>query len=233
MATAGQTLRELHRLHRLVRDLKAEIDKGPRLIKSQQAKLARAEVNLHDSQNHLKQLKVTVRDKEASLKSTHQQIAKYEKQQNEVASKKEFEALQHEITHCRESAAKLEDEILSAMSEIDETTPKVPAMESALKQVQAETAGFELESRQRIERLSAELATATAQLVAAEESVPSDIRPSYDRLVAAQGADAIAAVQDKTCMTCYSTVTPQQLRELEAGAFSACKNCGRLLYLAR
>src|SRR5262249_55833427 len=153
--------------------------------------------------------------------------------QNEVANKKEFEALQHEIGHCREACAKLEDEILSAMSEIDETTPKVPALEAALKQVQTETAGFEVESRQRIERLTGELTAATAQLAAAETAIPGDIRAAYDRMVAAQGADAVAAVQDKTCMTCYSTVTPQQHRELEAGAFSTCKNCGRLLYLAK
>ena len=48
-ATAG-LIRELHRLQRLIRDLKTEIDDAPRLLKTQQGKLTRAETNLHDAQ---------------------------------------------------------------------------------------------------------------------------------------------------------------------------------------
>jgi predicted nucleic acid-binding Zn-ribbon protein len=233
MATAAQTLRELHRLHVHVRNLKAELDQGPSLFKAQQAKLARAETILKEAQDHLNHLKATMHEKEVELKSTHQQIAKYEKQLNEAGAKKEYDALQHEIAACRQTGARLEDEILAIMAEIDETTQKLPGLDANLKQVRDETAGFDKEAQERIARLTADLQETTAHLVETEKQVPANVRALYERLVLAHGADALAAVRDKTCSICYSTVTAQQLRELEAGVVSLCMNCGRMLFLAQ
>ena len=233
MPTAGEILRELHRLHRHIRDLRAEIEKGPRLIKQQQTKASKHEAAVLDAHDALKRLKVTVHSKETTLKATHQQIAKYEKQLNEAGSKKEYDALQTEIAHAKETCSTLEDEILTAMGEIDDRTAQVPGVEKALAEVKVETAECEKDAQDRHGRLTHDLQETLTALAVAEPGIPPAIRTVYDKQVGAHGADGIAMVKDKTCMVCYASVTQQQLRELEAGMFSLCKTCGRLVYVAR
>jgi len=231
MTTAADTLRELHRLHSHIRELKSEMEKGPRLFKTQQARQGRAETAVQEAHDQLKHLKVAVHEKEVTLKSTHQQIAKYEKQQNEAGVKKEYDALQHEIGTARQTCANLEDEILNGMAQIEETAAKIPELERTMKQIREETANFDNEAKARIARLTAELQEATTRLAEVEKDVPGD-RALYDRLVASHGADAISPVRDKTCSICFGTVTAQQERQLEAGVVVLCKNCGRIMYLA-
>ncbi|MFL5341407.1 MAG: zinc ribbon domain-containing protein, partial [Gemmataceae bacterium] len=185
------------------------------------------------AQAQLKHLKVSVHEKETSLKFAHQQIAKYEKQRSEAGAKKEYDALQHEIDHCRQTGNVLEDEILTLMAQVEEKSAQVPELEKALAAVKAESAGFDMEARDRIARLTADLQATTANLVEVEKNIPGEVRSLYDRLTAAKGADAISAVQDQTCTACYSTVTAQQGRELEAGIVVLCKNCGRIMYLVK
>ncbi len=230
MATAADTLRELHRLLRHIRTLKAELEKGPQLFKAQQAKQARAETAVQEAHDKLKHLKVGVHEKEVTLKSAHQQIGKYEKQQNESGVKKEYDALAHEIANCRQTCAKLEDEILAGMAEIEETAARIPELERSQKQIRDETANFDNESQQRIARLTVELQEAQSHLAEAEKEVPAEIRALYERLVMAHGPDAISAVQDKTCSICYGSITAQQERQLEAGVVVLCKNCGRMMF---
>lgn len=231
MAATADLIRELHRLHRLIRDLKTEIADAPKLRKMQQGKLTRTETNLHDAQETIKHLKVEAHEKEVSLKATHQLIAKHEKQRNEAGAKKEYDALQSEINQERKNCATLEDEILALMAQIEEKATGIPALEKAVQQSRNDLANFENDSQERVGRLTAELQNAQAQLAEAEKNIPSDLRAIYDRLIQAHGADGLAAVKDKTCTSCYKTITVQQQKELEAGNLVVCKSCGRALYL--
>ena len=79
----------------------------------------------HDDglKNHheaIKKVKVAILEREASLKTAHQQIGKYEKQKNEAGGKKEYDALGAEITAARQTCQKLEDEILALLTEVEE-----------------------------------------------------------------------------------------------------------------
>ena len=53
----------------------------------------------------------------------------------------------------------------------------------------------------------------------------------YNRLIASHGADGLASAEGKSCSFCYSSLTLQTMRELDAGRFFTCKNCGRALYV--
>jgi uncharacterized protein len=225
------TLRELHRLHRLIRDLKAETEKGPKLLRQQQMRLTRAEEAVKEGHETIKKLKVTSHEKEVELKAAHQQIAKYEKQRETAASKKELDAFEHEIAHNRQVCTKLEEEIFALLSNIDERTTKVPELDKVMVTAKKDLAGFEQEETQRQQRLAAELQRAEAELAELEKTLPSDIRAIYNRLISAHGAEGLAAVKDKTCTNCYGSLTLQHQRELDAGRFFLCKNCGRALYI--
>jgi predicted nucleic acid-binding Zn-ribbon protein len=224
-------LREIHRLRRFAKDLQTQIEQGPRTLRAQQARVTRQEEILRQAQEGLKRLKVTTLEKESSHRATLQQITKYQKQQNEAAGKKEYDAFQHEIDAARKKVQQLEDEILDAMAQTEEQTPKISELEKTLQQVREEGARFEREQGARQAEIVAEKQKTEGQIGEVEAALPPEVRPLYNRLVAAKGEDALAAVNGRTCLACYTEITAQNYNDLAQESFVLCKSCGRMLYL--
>jgi len=224
-------LREIHRLRRFAKDLQTKIEQAPRTLKLQQGRVTRQEEILHQAQDELKRLKVTIHDKEVTLRTTLQQITKYQKQQNEAASKKEDDAFQHEIDTVKKKVAKLEDEILDAMGQSEEQAAGLPELEKALKRVREEVAQFDRDSASRQTRYAEQLKQTQQQIVDVEATLPPEVRPMYTRLIAAKGEDGMSGLNGRTCTACYTEVTAQNYNDLAQGNFVMCKSFGRMLYL--
>jgi predicted nucleic acid-binding Zn-ribbon protein len=231
IAGMATTLREIHRLRRHAKNLQDELDRIPRLLKAQQAKVARAEETLHDAQEKLKKVKVAVHEKEVTNKSVHQTIAKHKKQRNESTGKKEYDALSSEIAVEEHKAKKLEEEIIVNMMEVEEQTIKMPEIELALKQAKQECTEFETSVGERQSNLQGQLDKALADLKDVEVHLPDDVRAQYQRLVAGRGEDSMSPAVNRGCVSCYTEITAQMYNDLLADRFVLCRNCGRLLYL--
>jgi len=232
MAGPAAILREIHRLRRHAKDLQTEINRLPLLLKAQQNKVARQEEIQRETQENLKRLKVTAHDKEVTLRTTHQQIAKHQKQLNEAAGKKEYDALQAEIAADRKKCQQLEDEILEGMVQTEEKTAQLPELEKAVKRTREECAQFERDAQGRQASLAEQLQQVQQQLKEVEATMPENIRQQYDRLINAKGEDAMSAVQGRTCTACNTEITAQMYNDLQlTGQFVLCKSCGRILYL--
>jgi len=231
MAGPATILREIHRLRRHAKELQEEIERAPRLLKAHQGKVARQEETFKEAHDTIKHSKVATLEKEAALKTTHQQIAKFQKQLNEAGGKKEYDALQAEISSARREAARLEDQILEGMSRTEELTARVPEQEKAVQQAKKEATQFENDVKARHDGLVDQLRQAQEQLKAAEDQLPPTIRAQYDRMVSSRGEDALASVQGRTCTACYTEITAQSYNELLIGHFVICKSCGRMVYL--
>jgi predicted nucleic acid-binding Zn-ribbon protein len=224
-------LREIHRLRRFAHELKEQIDRFPIQVKAQQAKVKRQEDAKHDATEAIKKLKVTIHEKEVSLKSTNSQIKKYEGQLNDVGGKKEYDALQAEIAHTRKMSQQLEDEILAAMTEVDERMAKLPELEANVVKAKEEFARWEKSATERQSDQAAQLAEASDKLKAAEAQIPDKVRQWYSRIIASMGPDGMAAVKSHSCGACSTEITAQSYNELLQEQFVACKSCGRILYL--
>ncbi len=231
MSGPAVIFREIHRLRRFAHELQEQIDRLPRQQKAQQAKVARQEEILHQAQDALKHLKVDIHGKEGTLKSTHGQIAKHQKQLNEAGSKKEYDALQHEISDAKAVCQRLEDEILSGLADSEEKTAQLPELEKALRQAKEEYAQFESGIQERLTGYQTRLVETNKQLQEQEAALPDTLRAQYQRFAAARGPDALSAVQGRTCAACYTEITAQQSNELQQELFVLCKACGRILYL--
>ena len=231
MSGPATLMREIHRLRRFTRDLQDQIDRLPRQAKAHQARIARQEELLKEAQEAVKKLKVAGHEKEVSLKTAHGQIAKYQKQLNEAASKKEYDALQAEIAAARATCQQLEDDILAGMAEGEERAAQVPELEKAVRQAKADLEAFERDSGARQAALTEERDRVLKQLAEVEATIPPDAREIYERLTRGRGEDALAAVVGRTCSACYTEITAQGSNELLAEKFVQCKSCGRILYL--
>jgi predicted nucleic acid-binding Zn-ribbon protein len=231
MPVTAETLRELHRLRRHAKNLQDEIDRLPRLVKTQQAKITLQEKTQKQTQDQLTKLKLTAKDKEGKLKSAHEQIAKWEKQRNEVTNKKEYDALQIEITHAKESCQKLEDEILATLEEQEKLAARLPEIDKALQQAKKELSQSDQIQKEKQAVLTEELNKAQLQIKEIEPALPEDIRQQYERLITQRGEDALSAVNGRTCTACYTEITAQTYNNLLQSMFVQCKSCGRILYL--
>jgi predicted nucleic acid-binding Zn-ribbon protein len=231
MAGPATVFREIHRLRRFAHELQEQIKRVPTQQKVQQGKVARQETTQREAQDAIKRIKVSIHEKEVTLKTTHGQIAKYQKQLSEVGSKKEYDALQHEISDARTACQRLEEEILTAIAESEEKTAQLPEQEKAVRQAKEEHAKFEAGVQERLASLQAQMAETEQQIQQQELAIPADIRTQYQRIVAAQGHDALSSVQGRTCAACYTEITAQQHNELQQEMVVLCKSCGRILYL--
>jgi predicted nucleic acid-binding Zn-ribbon protein len=231
MAGAAAIIAEIHRLRSQARALQERIDLAPKQYKAQQGVIAKREDELKQGQETIKKLKVAIHEHEVSIKAAQQQIAKYEQQLNDIHSKKEYDALKHEIAGVQDKIRAIEDQILTAMMDLDAKTTLVPPLEEAVKKAKAEFANFERDYQERLDLWSKER-DASAQGISAEEAkLPPDIRPQYDRLIKAMGPDAMAHVEGKNCAACYTEMTAQWYNNVLKRQFVVCRNCGRILYL--
>lgn len=224
-------LKEIHRLRLHIEELATRIDEAPRKMTVQQKRLANQEEALKSAQEHLKHLALQIREKEGSVKSTQQQIKKYEKQFDEAANKKEYDTLKSEIAQEREHISKTEDEILALMTESEEKTAQLPEAEKAAQKARADFAQFEKDHKELVQRFGDERARAAEELKTVEATLPADVRPQYERMVAGKGIEAFSGLQGRICSACYTEITSQMLSELKREMFLLCKNCGRMLYV--
>jgi predicted nucleic acid-binding Zn-ribbon protein len=233
MAVSVPTIfRECHRLRRHLRELKEEIERGPRVLQAEQARLAAAEQAHKDAYDTIKQLKLKQKEEESLLKTFEANLAKLFQRSMEVTTMKEMEATRHETEHTTAKKSSCEDAILSAILEIEERTADLPNVEKRWADAQKEFAEFQVDAKDRLERMLADQKECQAKLVQWEDQLPEDVRSLYDRLVKSYGPDGLAEVKGRACTQCRTQMTEDKRDILASGKFLTCSNCGRGLYLA-
>ena len=231
MAGPAGILLEIHRLHILARDLQKRLDFAPKQLNAQQSVLGKREEELKQGHEAIKKAKITIHEHEVSVKAAQQQIKKYEQQIGDITSKKEYDALRHEIAGVNDKIRAIEDETLTAMMVLEELNGRIPALEEEVNKAKAELAAFEREFQAKLGDWTKARDEAAAQCGVEEAKLSEDVRTLYDRLVKAMGADALAAVEGKSCTFCFTELTAQAQHNVLLRQFVSCRNCGRILYL--
>jgi len=177
---------------------------------------------------------VVARDKaDVDILEFKEKLEKYKKQQYEVRSNKEYDALTKEIDFATESIKTLEKQfetleaaMTAAKTEIENVTKQLEEQKGALKEREAELAEVskanedeELELRHRREKLVVRLKSETLS--------------RYDRIRKARNGKAVVAVRRSSCGGCHNKIPPQRLLELRAqDKMYTCEHCGRILVSA-
>lgn len=223
-------LRELHRLLLKLRDVRDDLDRGPKQITARENLLKRAEVEWDEKREALKQAKAAADRKSLDLKTNEGKLKELQAKLNAVTTNKEFDILRGQMEADNMANSVLEDEILEALdgvdrlqAEIGEAEKRVEHAKTALQKKTAAVAAAEPDLRSDASHLEAKVGTVDGFLA-------GDVRQKYTRLVSAYGADALAPVDGKVCTSCYTSVTPQSKVLLNSGDIVFC-SCGRLLYL--
>ena len=230
MSSITDLFRESHRLRRHARVLQTEIDLGPQVLKEKQDWLASEESAHKEAHDRVKKLKLKLKDDEGSLKQIEQHLDKLSTRALQVTTMKEMDATKHETENAQGKKTESEDAILAGLTEIEERTAHLPKDDRRWKEAKAEFAQFEIDAKDRYERIVEDLTLTMAKLAEKDALLPVEHKATYDRLVKTHGPDGLAAVKGKVCQQCRATMTDQQLFELNRGKFFLCPRCGRALY---
>jgi len=229
--TNRELLKELHRLQLKVSELRSEAERAPKRLRASQLKIDQQQKALSEHLDAIKHIKVAIHQKEVSIKDHHATAERYQGQLKAITSKKEWDALRHEIDSQHKAIAAIEDQILELMVELDQKNAETAVLEKALQTAREEYKKAEEQIGSRQGDLLAQLKQAEVELKAAEEQMSAELKSIYNRLVAAYGgAEAICELQGASCSGCNTEATLQQQRDVAAGRIVTCKSCAKLLY---
>ena len=230
MAVSASALRELHRIHRQLSDLRDRKDRGPKQIKAREGNLARLTDELAKLQADRKAARVRSDQKQLLLKSGEEKVEGLKIKLNAAASNREYQALKEQIAADEMAGSVLADEILEALEKIDELSAHIAEQEKTIETAKNELAKAQQTVRDQAGQLEADTKRLATELREAESVLPDDFRETYQRLVRSKGEDAMAEVQGDFCGGCYQQLTPNNLSELHMSLAIFCRSCGRLIY---
>lgn len=231
MSVTTGVLRELHRIHRQLGDLRERLDRGPKQIKARQATVARLEEELAQVKTDAKAARVSVDQKQLLLKSGEAKVRELKIKLNAANSNREYQALKDQIAADEMAGSVLADEILEALEKIDAYVKHTAEAEQNLAKGREELAKVEQQVREQHDRLMGDVQRLEGELKKVEVELPSDFRDAYQRVVKGKGSDAMAQVEGETCGGCYHHLTANIFSALLMNRVVCCQSCGRMLYL--
>lgn len=231
MTISTEALRELHRIHRQLTDLRDRHSRGPKQLAAIDANLKKMELDLEQAKDAAKKTRILADQKQLQLKGREDKIKELKGKLNQATSNREFQALKEQIAADEQANSVLSDEILEALEKMDQLQMAVKSVDENLKKTREEAAKVKQQVEAERTVLESELARVHANLVEAEKKLPADIKQNYDRIAKVRGEGALAQIDGEVCGNCFQTVTTQTMNELYMSHPVFCKGCGCLLYL--
>src|SRR3954467_9350567 len=231
MSVTAAALRELHRIHQQLAELRDRLERGPKQVRARESNVTQLEARLVEAREKAKQTQMAVDRKQLDLKSGEQKVLDLRVKLNTANNNREYQALLEQIAAAEMAGSVLSDEILEGMEKVDQLVLAVKEAEKNLADGKKEME----RSRQAVEdsaaSIRADVTRLEGELVTAEQSLPLDIKVDYQRVVRSKGADSLAQVDDGVCTGCGQQITLNMQNELNLSKLVFCKACGCLLYL--
>ncbi|MCG8450441.1 MAG: phospholipase [Pirellulales bacterium] len=231
MTVSTSVLRDLHRIHSQLSDLRDRLARGPRRLQAHEANVAKQEKARSAAQENVKQTKMMTDQKQLDLKSGENKILDLKAKLNGCSSNKEYQTLLDQIAASEMANSVLADEILEAMEKADQLEVAVAEEQDRLAAVEKQRDKCRETIAQEEQSIQGDITRLEDELANAEKDLPGDFKANYDRVIRSKGADGMAKVQDQVCLGCGKQITLNMQNELLLSKPVFCKSCGCLLYI--
>lgn len=230
MAVSAELLRNLHRIHTQLADLRDRLDRGPRQVKIRETNVAQLTASKDAAEENVKQCKLATDRKQLDLKSSENKVQELKVKLNTAASNKEYQALTDQIAATEMAGSVLADEILESFDKIERLESAVAEAKKNLEAGQTELTKCRDKVAAEGDVIRGDVTRLEGDLADAEKQLPGDLRPEYQRIIRSKGADGMAEMAGGVCEGCGQKCTLQMQNELLMEKPVFCKSCGRLLY---
>jgi hypothetical protein len=177
---------------------------------------------------------------EVTLKQSDEKVSKLRTDLHAAKSNKEYSALLTQINTLKADNAKIEDQTLKIMQEIEALKGQVSEVQGSMEGEQKRLEDVKSNSEEEIRRLSKMKEDLEAQREEAARSIDSESLAVFDRIAESYEGEAMAPIEvhgkkppySYVCGGCYMGLTPEHANALGVREeIRTCDNCGRILYL--
>jgi predicted nucleic acid-binding Zn-ribbon protein len=170
-------------------------------------------------------------DAQLKLKLEEERLQKLEKQMLTLTGGKEYKTMEHQIRGKKADMSLVEDEILHLMEDAEAAKKVAGDARDALQK--AEAAAKVIEDAVTAATLEhvARVAVLDQEAAVAEKACDKETLAQYQALLPRRNGVGLAAIANRICQGCYTSITPHEENKLMGGQILTCGNCQRIVYL--
>lgn len=231
MSNVSAVLRELHRIHRQLADLRERLVRGPKQVVAAEGGVKKAEADLVTAKDTYRKARLASDEKQLQLKQREARVKDLQGKLNACNSNREYQLLKEQIAADLQANSVLSDEILEGLEQLDQLQADTKSAEGGLVKAKDDLEKVRARVAEQQSQLESELVRVQNELAASEKGLPAEFEVEYTRQSRAKGDAALAPIDGESCGGCYQTIPVQTLNDLLLERPVFCKSCGCLLYL--
>lgn len=169
---------------------------------------------------------------EQNLELESENINRSEVRLSEIKTQKEYQAVLKEVSTAKKLKTEIEEQILAKIAEIDELKGEIAKREEDLSKLEENVASGKSEVEEAIRAMDEEIATDSDSRQAITAGLNASLLKRYDMLRERRQGVAVVEARDGNCIGCNMNIPPQLFNNLyKEQEIYTCPHCQRILFL--
>lgn len=222
---------ELQRLDLKIGEITTKKKELPEKIEQMDEEFMAITASMEEARDKLEELNKHHTEKEDKLKRGIDALKKTKDRLLEVKTNKEYQAILKEIETIENKNSEIEDEIISAMEDIDHLKIVLKAKEKDFDNCRSQHEKEKKRIEKEISQLDVDLADCKQKRNDLGRKVRSELHKRYETIKGARNGLAVVSAWKEVCGGCHMNIPPQLYIELQRSAeLLSCPNCNRIIY---
>ncbi|MGB7061840.1 MAG: C4-type zinc ribbon domain-containing protein [Candidatus Zixiibacteriota bacterium] len=226
-------LEMLLRLQSVDYDL-GELDRSkdylPEMINNLEHEIADTRTALEASEKELTEQNLLNMRLDLELTTLNQELAKFQKQMMIIKTNKEYDAITNEIANRKVRISEIEEEILKALTQIDDLKEKIQEYKGKLEEIEKRNEDELVHLREELGSIDDKIKIKEGDRKNITVRIDKKLLATYERVKKGRGNQVVVTIKKRACGACYKGIPPQVIQEMRKGEIIyTCDNCGRIL----
>jgi predicted nucleic acid-binding Zn-ribbon protein len=212
-------------------ELERSKDYLPEMINNLESEIEQTKRALEDSEKELNENNLLNNKLDLELTTLNQELAKFQKQMMIIKTNKEYDAITNEIANRKMRISEIEEEILKALTRIDDLKENIKEYREKLGQIEERNKGQLVHLRKELSSIDDTIKIKEGDRKNVTVRIDKKLLATYERVRKGRGNQVVVAIKKRACGACYKGIPPQVIQEMRKGEIIyCCDNCGRILF---
>jgi len=202
----------------------------PEMINNLEHEIADTRTALEASEKELTEQNLLNNRLDLELTTLNQELAKFQKQMMMIKTNKEYDAITNEIANRKVRISEIEEEILKALTLIDDLKEKIKEYKGKLDEIEKSNEDELVHLREELGSIDDKIKIKEGNRKNITVRIEKKLLATYERVRKGRGNQVVVAIKKRACGACYKGIPPQVIQEMRKGEIIyTCDNCGRIL----